>query len=1592
MLFALLLIPLFAFVVHKSKTDVDPGRVYDPVRVTGNREDLMRLVPNIQRISTKMCNGNKTLGFVFPTESDKWIMDNFAARYSNYKFAIHTQSFSTLEEMKKALNSDLNYTSNKICGNYMGGVFINTIDITAKQFDYRIYVRDREGNDWQTDKFWPDDGPYGALADINSIPSKPNYWSTGYISFKYALDSIFLKEVGRDMTGFDFYLARLPTPKFRNNGLLALLKAMPILFIILVLAVMIHTTKEIVAEKEIGIKTHLIVMGLNSTSFYASHFVIAFIKMFIVMGLSSITLSLGFLSISPAVFIPFCLIFGVAAVVFCILVSVLFRKTSLAVAAVILLWLGLYALDTHIKLSPTNIGLSILQSLNVFSAFHLGLLAMGRYESRLIDLNLMNVFAESTTSFSVGLAFVMLLIDIVIMTLLIFYLDAVWPTDDSPRRHPLFFLPCIPKENIADEMDLGNNEDEFTDNCEKDNYAGRDEADISVQKMYKVWDGGQVAVDGLTLNAYRGHVTVLLGHNGAGKSTTFSVISGICSSTKGEVYICKRPISRNLAECQQQIGFCPQYNPLFEKLTVKEHLRLYGKLKTKTWNEVAEQRMNQLIESNQLSTKANELAGSLSGGMKRKLCVAMALIGDSKVILLDEPTAGMDPEARHEICKVLEAEKKNRTILLTTHYMDEADLLGDQIAILVKGRLVCKGSPEFLKNRFGTGYVLTMVIDPGKTRYSDTELGPIRDRLMTVIRKHAPKAVIDNSSGLQFSVILPTKDKPYFGNLFEELENEKVNLNLSSFGLSFNTLEQVFLKAGEIAENQEDQVDGKEVINSACTLFGGERNERSGPVLYLRHIGAILLRYFINAYRNKIRTFLPLGLAVILFSIATFGNMHSNKDQVKDLSLNALEPVTVPIQLTQEEPIVADFPYIAGKLPGSVILNIPAPSNLTDTLIKHSYDSPALGIGAYVAKNGSTFAYFNGAAYHGPALALSFVTNAILQEKVDSIKTSIEIYTVEASEFGSDMPVNDILVNILTILCFSFLTSVFVMPLVEDRESRFKHQLLLTKMNKFIYWLSIMIWNAVIYLIFCLILSVILLISGSMQECMWTNVLFWVLYFWCAIPFVYVASFIFSSPFKAFVALLTWNIVAGVVASIAITVVLAVGSADLVNYLITIFSIILPSFALGHGIVEVTMQCHSPIIRWESLDKIIICMVISGAFFWIVLVILEKTFAGWVHALLNKLHHGYYELEQYEENEDEDVQAERHRMTQTPDHELALSVRDVSKYFGSFCALRKLTFGVNPTDCFGLLGVNGAGKTTTFDILTGRALPTCGKAFVGGMNIKKMPVIGYCPQFDALAMDLTGRQTLTLLGELNGFSDIAKRVNCVLESIQMMPQADKLVMHYSGGQKRRLSIGVTLMSQASLIMLDEPTAGIDPKTRRHIWNLLTAVRDRKVAILLTSHSMDECEALCSRIGFLNKGSLISIGTSQHLKSRYGSSFLLTFTVANPNQKTKNALDNLVTSGFGAEPTQDLDYMNTYHWEIPRRGNDSWSELYKKAQKIASAHSMSDIISEKPMIKDFSVTQNSLEQVFLRLTQLGKDDEFPDRVVTNNGSSHIPMRR
>ncbi|EJW71947.1 hypothetical protein WUBG_17146, partial [Wuchereria bancrofti] len=156
------------------------------------------------------------------------------------------------------------------------------------------------------------------------------------------------------------------------------------------------------------------------------------------------------------------------------------------------------------------------------------------------------------------------------------------------------------------------------------------------------------------------------------------------------------------------IGVCPQYNILFDKLTVIEQLKFYGALKGIPSDRLNDE-VDRTVEDLGFTASKNKLCSHLSGGMKRKLCIGIALIGGSKLIILDEPTADVDAHARRSIWDILIRNKKDRTIILSTHHMDEADLLADRIAIISKGQLQVAGSPLFLKKKFGNGLYLNVL-------------------------------------------------------------------------------------------------------------------------------------------------------------------------------------------------------------------------------------------------------------------------------------------------------------------------------------------------------------------------------------------------------------------------------------------------------------------------------------------------------------------------------------------------------------------------------------------------------------------------------------------------------------------------------------------------------------------------------------------------------------------------------------------------------------------------------------------------------------------------------------------------------------------
>ena len=238
---------------------------------------------------------------------------------------------------------------------------------------------------------------------------------------------------------------------------------------------------------------------------------------------------------------------------------------------------------------------------------------------------------------------------------------------------------------------------------------GGDDGAVNFRGLNKTF-GSFKAVQDAALALKHGELTALLGHNGAGKTTLLRLLTGLTTPDGGDAAARAYGVdllSREAGGTSALLGVVPQHDVLWEKLTVREHAHFCAVLKSNAYEPSCAD-ADALLETFHLGERLGHFGGELSGGMRRKLSTACALAGGSKFVVLDEPTTGLDPLARKELWDVLEQEKAERTLLLTTHYMDEADVLGDVVAIMVAGRLKCADAPESLKAAYGSGRKLVV--------------------------------------------------------------------------------------------------------------------------------------------------------------------------------------------------------------------------------------------------------------------------------------------------------------------------------------------------------------------------------------------------------------------------------------------------------------------------------------------------------------------------------------------------------------------------------------------------------------------------------------------------------------------------------------------------------------------------------------------------------------------------------------------------------------------------------------------------------------------------------------------------------------------
>ncbi|MBI5604985.1 MAG: ABC transporter ATP-binding protein [Deltaproteobacteria bacterium] len=221
-----------------------------------------------------------------------------------------------------------------------------------------------------------------------------------------------------------------------------------------------------------------------------------------------------------------------------------------------------------------------------------------------------------------------------------------------------------------------------------------------------------------------------------------------------------------------------------------------------------------------------------------------------------------------------------------------------------------------------------------------------------------------------------------------------------------------------------------------------------------------------------------------------------------------------------------------------------------------------------------------------------------------------------------------------------------------------------------------------------------------------------------------------------------------------------------------------------------------------------------------------------------------------------------------------ITIENLTKNYGKVTALASLSLKIHKGEIFGLLGPNGAGKTTTIKILNTLVKPTSGRALLDGFDVVRNPLaikqrIGVVPQENNLDRDLTAYENLKIYGLLHHIPDLTKQIEEHLRSLDLWERRNDMVQAFSGGMQRRLLIARAVLGNPQILFLDEPTIGLDPQVRREIWNRIRRIRTQGGTVLLTTHYIEEAEALSDRVGILAKGKLIALDMPENLKKLVG---------------------------------------------------------------------------------------------------------------------------
>ncbi|XP_053608124.1 phospholipid-transporting ATPase ABCA1-like [Plodia interpunctella] len=1502
---------------------------------------------------------------------------------------------------------------------------------------------------WRTESVFPTFEVAGPRQ--RSSPSggdDPGYFIEMFIQLQHVISTELISKVtGQDLSGFRVGFQRFPHPAFHEDFAIDIMQLLLPMFIMLTFSyTAINTTGAITGEKEMQLKETLKIMGVPTWIHWLSWFLkqflfllIASVLVVIIMKVNWFTNEEGFSDYAIFTHTHWTIILFLMAlycactIFFCFMISGFFSKGSTAALFTGVIWFLTYIPATMVTVDDNSVGVLMTLSLSINTAMAYGFNLLMTAES--LDGLSWGEFMTSHSDDSrllFGHVVIMLVVDCVLYMLVALYLEQVLPGPFGTPKPWYFFVQknfwCYNKVSQG-EISIGTLEGSRVV-MEQDPTTLN--IGVKIKNLCKHY-GLNTAVNNLSLNIYEDQITVLLGHNGAGKSTTISMLTGNIPISSGSIELAGYDVTHQTSEARRHLGLCPQHDVLFDELTVREHLEFFSSLKGSKGKELKWE-VDMLIEKLELQEKRNYRAKGLSGGQKRRLCVGIALSGDARVVMLDEPTSGMDPSSRRALWDLLQKERHGRSMILTTHFMDEADILGDRVAIMAHGQLQCVGSPYFLKQHYGVGYTLVVVKDEGFDMVACTD----------ILSKYIPAIAVKEDRGTELTYSLQSDLSHRFEDMLNDLERNVHVIKFKNYGLDPTTLEDVFLSVGSLTVSTGLDSDATSTATELSDFgrrqehdipfierLDGADDKLTGIRLLWQHMRAIWIKLWLVKIRSwgllLLQVLVPilqinllLGMVEIVTSSSsnihsrwlTLAEGYSNTESL--LSFNGSEETSLGALAK------AAYEYMVNNSGIDTMQVTVVDQPVDQYYLERASDYSEMSHMRHSVLTGATFsddsvtAWFSNFAYHDFPTSMAAVHNALL--KAYDAAAEINVYNHPLTATYRDQSEIQSMVSFIANQLSSSIgnslgvaSAVFVMFYIRERTSRAKllqraagiQPITMWGAAALFDWLWLMIISISI-VISCAAFGVIGMSTfaelGRMYFCI-------MVYGAAMLPLHYLASYLFQLPAVGFVVMYFASVIFGMTGPQIIEALEMAGNTtarvgEILGSILQFFplySLVAAIRSLNHigltehsclmacdyspslvNITECSMEVlcqnefthccvrENPYFDWEEpgILRYLVAMIISFFVFWGILLTAE-------YRLIQKVFTRTRQPPMLDESTlDRDVLEEARSVRRADDNSHNLVARDISKYYGKHLAVNQVSFSVGDSECFGLLGVNGAGKTTTFKMLMGDESMSSGDAFVSGNSVKKNITqvhknIGYCPQFDAVFPELTGRETLRVFALLRGLHEenIPTTTELLAHKLGFTQHLEKKVREYSGGNKRKLSTAVALLGRTKLVFVDEPTTGVDPAAKRQVWRAIQGAQRAGRGVVLTSHSMEECEALCTRLTIMVNGQFRCIGSPQHLKNKFSEGFTLTIKIktneASSPEATKRAteaLKNYVNNNFDSPKLME-EYQGLLTYYLPDR-SIAWSRLFGIMERA----------KRDQAVEDYSISQTTLEQIFLQFTK------------------------